>query len=171
MAKHKTVLMVILSLGLLILITGCRICIKVRNIPATPSTMQITHNNVVIKAATLSNGNPSYISIEDYYPPGGDGINELVIGWSETNVGAAEYATINFPLGTFGDGPSEVQVECAHYNRCKLEAYDKNGNLISSAQHTAGQRVLQTLTLSGGKIRRIDIIGAEIGIREICYTK
>jgi len=170
MTKPKIVFMVILCLGLLILTTGCMECIKVRNIPSTSSTLEITRDGIVIKAATLPSGNTGDISVRDYCPSG-DNINEIVIGWSKTNAGAAEYATINFPSSTFGDGPSKVAVTVCHYNSCRLEAYDKNGNLVSTVEHTSGRNVIQTLTMTGGKISRIDVIGAEIGIREICYRR
>lgn len=170
MTKHKRIFMVISCLGLFILTTGCIKCIKVRDIPPTSSTLEITKKNVVIKAAILPNGNPVDIEVMDYCPSG-DGINEIVIGWSKSNEGGAEHATINFPPATFGDGPSKVFVTFCHFFYGRLEAYDKNGNLVSALDHTNGQNTLQTLTLAGGKISRIDIIGAEIGIRKICYRR
>lgn len=85
--------------------------------------------------------------------------------------GDARYAAILFPPEAFGDGPSEVLVTAFHFNACRLAAYDKNGSMVASAAHTAGQRASQTLTLKGGKISRIDVIGAEIGIQEICYRR
>lgn len=170
MTKHKTFFIVILCLGLSMLTTGCRKCIQVKNIPTTPPIQEITHNNVVFKAAILPSGNPSYISVRDYCPYG-DGINEVKIPWSETNAGAAEYATINFPPDAFGDGPSTVHVTCCHYNRCELKAYDKNDVLVATATHPGPQGVSKTLKLAGGKISHVDVIGAEIGIVEICYIR
>jgi len=118
----------------------------------------------------LSSGNPYHLEVMDYCPSG-DGINEIVIGWSKSNVGDAEHATINFPSAAFGDGPSKVFVTFCHFFHGRLKAYDKNGNLVSTLDHTNGQNTLQTLTMTGGKISRIDIIGAEIGIRKICYRR
>jgi hypothetical protein len=43
--------------------------------------------------------------------------------------------------------------------------------MVASASHTAGERTQQMLSLGVGKISRIDIIGAEIGINEVCYRK
>ena len=168
MRKHKTFFMVMLCLGFAISTTGCTKCIKLKNIPTTPPTQQITHNNVVFKAAILPSGNPADISVKDYCPSG-DGINEVRIGWSETNAGAAEYATINFPPDAFGDGPPEVYVTCCHYKSCELTAYDKNGVLVATVTHPGPQGVSKALKLAGGKISRIDVIGAEIGIVEVCY--
>jgi len=129
-------------------------------------------NGVVFKAATYSSGNPADIQVKDYCPSG-DGIVELVIGWSKIDTGPADYATINFPSTLFGDGPSEVEITGCHYysDHFRLNAFDKNGNLVSTVDHTAGQGTPQTLTLSGGAISRIDVIGAEIGLGKICYRR
>lgn len=96
-----------------------------------------------------------------------------MIPWSKTDAELAEYATINFPSALFGDGPSEVTITGCHYfsDRFRLNAYDKNGNLVSTAEHTAGQGITRTLTLSGGSISRIEVIGAEIGFGNICYRR
>jgi hypothetical protein len=64
-----------------------------------------------------------------------------------------------------------VDVTAFHFNRCKLSAYNSDGALLSEAQHTAGQRVSQTLRLSGGNINKIEVIGAEIGIVDVCYRR
>jgi hypothetical protein len=148
----------------------CTRCVDVRNSEAIPRTQQFTLNSVVIKAATLPSGNPSSVSVEDYSSPR-DGINEIAIPWSETDTGQAEFATINFPSELFGDGPTEVEVTAFHYHSLRLQAYDINGNLLSSTDHTAGEGVSQTLTLAGGNISKIAIIGAEIGISDICYRR
>jgi len=154
---------------LLVALQGCRTCFKSRDLPVTTPTQVITHNDVVIKAATLPNGTPSKISIEDKFPGQyGDGSNEIVVGWSQT---ATTPATINFPADVFGDGPSRVWVTCSHYNSCELIAFDKNNNQRGSAAHDSGQGVVQVLFLGGGKIRRIDIRGAEISIFEVCYRR
>lgn len=150
--------------------TGCTRCLDVRKSEAIPRTQQFTLNSVVIKAATLPSGNPSSVSVEDYSSPR-DGINEIAIPWSETDTGQAEFATINFPSELFGDGPTEVEVTAFHYHSLRLQAYDSNGNLISTADHTLGQNVSQALTLDGGNISKIAIIGAEIGISDICYRR
>lgn len=168
MIKHKTVMMLVLCLGMTLLVTGCVKCIKVKNIPPTPPTQQITHNNVVFKAAVLPSGSPADVSVEDYCPSG-DGINEVKIGWSQTNTGPAEYATINFPSSAFGDGPPVVYVTCCYYNKCELKAYDKNGALVDTATHPGPQGASKKLKLSGGDISRIDVIGAEIGVVDVCY--
>lgn len=148
----------------------CTRCVNIDKMPATPATQEITYNDVVFKAATYASGNPANIQVKDYCPSG-DGVVEVVIGWSKTDTGAAEYATINFPSAIFGDGPSEVEITGCHYygTYFRLNAFDKNGTLVSTADHTAGQGTTQTLTLSGGNIARIDIIGAEIGLGKICY--
>jgi hypothetical protein len=142
----------------------------VYELPNTPDTIEIIKNDVVLKAAVLPSGSQRYLSVLDYCPQN-DNINEIRVGWSETDSGQAEFATITFPSGSFGDGPKKVEVKACHWNRLSLKAYDKNGNLVDSAEHSAGQGIIQTLTLSDGRIRRIDIIGAEIGIRDVCYRK
>lgn len=163
----RFILVIVLALPFLFFFQGCT-CLDIKNMPPVSNTDQIVYKNVVIKAGKIPNGDTVFISLADYCPV--DGINEITIPWSETDTGAAEFASINFPAESFGDGPSKVQVNAAHYNQCILKAYDIDNNLVSTVNHTAGQGVLQVLTLSGGKISRIDILGAEIGIRDICYS-
>jgi len=149
---------------------NCQRCIDVRSSPALPHSPEFTLHRVLIKAATLPSGNSSYVSVEDYSSPR-DGINEIKIPWSETDSGAAEFASINFPAQFFGDGPTEVEVTAFHFHSMRLQAFDINGNLLSTVDHTAGERVSQTLTLDGGNISKITIKGAEIGINDICYRR
>lgn len=150
----------------------CTRCVDIQNMSAMSPSQEFVYNSVVFKAANYSNGNPANIQVKDYCPSG-DGAVEVVIGWSKIDTGAAEYATINFPFTSFGDGPSEVEITGCHYysDHFRLNAYDKDGNLVSTANHTAGQGTTQTLTLSGGKISRIHVIGAEIGLGMICYRR
>lgn len=149
---------------------NCQRCIDVQSSAAIPHSPEFTLHRVLIKAATLPSGNLSYVSVEDYSSPH-DGINEIKIPWSETDTGAAKFASIDFPAQFFGDGPRQVEITAFHYHSMRLQAYDVNGNLLSSADHTAGQRVSQTLTLNGGNISKITITGAEIGINDICYRR
>ena len=147
---------------------------KLRCVPWTlkswpPSAPEITRGNVVIKGAVLPSGNVSPLAVKDYFPSGGDGVNELVVPWAQTDTGPAEYAKILFPEATFGPGPANVKVEVGHYNACRLEAFDKDGNLITGQDHTAGQSTFQTIILSGGNIASINVMGAEIFFRKICY--
>ncbi len=64
-----------------------------------------------------------------------------------------------------------MKVTAFHYNKGELEAYDKNGATVATADHTAGQGTSQKLRLSGGRISKIDVVGAEIGIEELCYRR
>lgn len=168
MKSHMQFLTLVLCLGFMTAMVGCAKCIKVKEILPTLPTQQIALKNVIFKAAVLPNGNPADIEVKDYCPSG-DGTTEIKIGWSQTDTGPAKYATITFPPAAFGDGPSEVEVTCCHYNRCELRAYDKNGNHIVTVGHPGPQGVSKALKLAGGKIARIDVIGAEIGINEVCY--
>jgi hypothetical protein len=169
MGKRKAFLYLAAGMVLLLPLMGCA-CLKIRDMPPTADRDQIVKNNVVVEAAVLPGGDTVSLSIEDYCPRN-EGKNELKVSWSQTDSGNAEYATILFPEQEFGDGPSKVHVFICHYNSCTLKAYDEDGNLLSTAVHEAGQNTVQRLTLSGGKIRKIEIIGAEIGIRDICYCK
>jgi len=146
----------------------CQRCAEISSEQEIAPTQSITINGVAFTAATLPNGSPSSIAVTDYCPSN-DGKKELKVGWSQSSSGSAQYASITFPQNLFGDGPSSVDVTGCHYTQLRLKAYDKYNNLVADAQHTAGQNTLQTLNLSGGKISRIDIIGAEIGIRDVCY--
>jgi hypothetical protein len=167
----KTVGLALLSLFLACLY-GCEdiVCTDIRSQSAVPASAELTVNGVRFKSAKLPNGTVTGVSIEDYSYPR-DGINEVKVGWSESDNGGAEFALIYFPPELFGRGPREVDVTAFHYYHCKVKAYNAEGVLLSEAQHTAGQRVNQTLRLSGGNIFKIEVIGAEIGIVDVCYRR
>ncbi len=163
--------MLLCILAIPLLVAGCLTCINISSLPVTPSTDEITLENITFKSAILPSGTPSGVEVEDYYPPAGDGVNEIVIGWSQSDAGAAEFAQIVFASGFFPTGVSKVEVTCMHYNACRMEAYDSDMNLVDSDDHTAGERTLQTLRLEGRKIFTIKVIGAEIGITKFCYEE
>jgi hypothetical protein len=149
---------------------GCNhVCLNAQKLQPTSGTNMITERNVEIRAATLPGGTPAPLEVKDYCPTD-DVAQKLVVGWSETDAGTAEYASITFPSQHFGAGPESVEVVLCHYKDCSLTAYDAGGTQIASVEHTAGQNVNQTLTLTGGAIRRIDIVGAEIGITSVCWA-
>jgi len=155
--------------------TGCcKKCLKVKDVRATGPAAQIQVGDVIFKAAVLSNGAAVGIAVKDYCP-GGDGVNEIAVPLSLAGGGTGgagpAYASIDFPQTAFGDGPRMVTVTACHHNRLELQAYDRNGNLVDTAAHPGPQHVSKLLTLTGGRISRIDIIGAEIGIDEVCYRK
>lgn len=168
MNKNKSLIQIGIPLALALALSGCgTTCLDSKNLQPIAETQQITQKNIVITAATLPNGNPSPLSVKQYCPDG-EKVNKIVVGWSKTSV---KPANIEFPAATFGNGPSNVEMSACHYNSLGLKAYDKDGKFLSQAQHTAGQNTLQTLKLNNGQIRRVDISGAEIGIRKICYRK
>lgn len=144
-------------------------CIGIPEIPQSSQQVEIIKNTVVFRCAVLPSGNPSHLAVNDYFPSMKDSRNEIVIGWSQTDEGNAEYATINFPEDRFPEGPNKIIIDCGHYNLLTFRAYDHGGNLVDEKQHTAGQGILQKIVLSGENIRHIDIIGAEIAICELCY--
>jgi hypothetical protein len=148
----------------------CVRCADIRSQTPVPKSAELTVHGVRLKSARLSSGEITGVSIEDYSYPR-DGVNEIKVGWSESDSGNAEFALIYFPQELYGPGPREVDVTAFHFNRCKLRAYNAEGTLLSEAQHTAGQRVNQTLRLSGGNIYKIEVIGAEIGIVDVCYHR
>lgn len=159
-----------LCLALATLFYGCQHCIKINAQPVTPERPVLVIDNVEFRAAKLPNGGEGGLWIEDYsYPL--DGVKEVKIGWSKSDFGPAEYATINFPPQVFRTGVRKVEVTAFHYNKCTLKAYDSSGALLSEAPHTDGQRVDQKLRLSGGGISKIEVIGAEIGIKDLCYCE
>jgi hypothetical protein len=52
----------------------------------------------------------------------------------------------------------------------RVEAFDKDNNMIAETAIPSNERnVPKTLVLEGGKIRRIDVIGSEIGINDVCW--
>jgi len=145
----------------------CRSCAGIGGLAETAPADSLTAAGVVFEAATLPGGARSQISVTDYCPR--DGVRELKVPWSQSSTGGAAHARILFPAGSFGGGPSSVDLTACHYSAMALTAYDGNGAVVSTASHTAGQGQLQTLTLGGGRIARIDVAGAEIGIRDICW--
>lgn len=152
----------------------CMKCVKIKDAPASGPVAQVQAGGVLFKAAVLSNGTPVDIAVKDYCP-GGDGVNEIAVpssqgGGAPGGAGPA-YASIEFPPAAFGEGPRKVKVTACHHNRLELRAYDRNGALLSVAIHPGPQHVSKELTLTGGRISRIDVIGAEIGIDEVCYRK
>jgi hypothetical protein len=169
MRRNAKAIVTSLSLGVLAFASGCVKCIDVKGMPEAPPQTEIVRKGVVVKAAIQSSGDPGILSVEDYTLPYGDGVREIKVGGSEP--GVASHASINFPRDQFGAGPAKVEVKAFHYNNLRLEAYDADGRLVDSAEHTAGQDVTQTLTLGGGPISRVDIIGTEIGIVDICYEQ
>lgn len=171
MKRIKLFGMFLCILAVPLLVAGCLTCIGISSLPVTTSTNEITHENITFKSAILPSGSPSGVEVNDYCPPAGDGVNEVVIGWSQTDAGTAEFAQIVFDSGVFPTGVSKVEVTCMHYNACRMEAYDSDMNLVDSDDHTAGERVLQTLVLDGPKIFTIKVIGAEIGITKFCYEE
>lgn len=171
MKRIKLPGMLLCILAIPLLVAGCLTCINIGGLPVTPSTNEITLENITFKSAILPSGTPSGIEVEDYCPPGGDGVNEIVVGWSQSDAGAAEFAQIIFPSAVFPVGVSKVEITCMHYNACRMEAYDSDMNLVDSEAHTAGERTLQTLKLEGRKIFTIKVIGAEIGITKFCYEE
>lgn len=146
----------------------CQRCIDVESMPETGPTQRIVRYGVNVHAAVLPSGTPSSVAVTDYCPTG-DGRRELEMGWSQSDSGSGRYARIEFPASLFGNGPSQVEITACHYNAMTAVAYDSNGNQIASVEHTAGQSTVQTLVLTGAGIARIDVIGAEIGISDICY--
>ncbi len=122
----------------------------------------------MLEAATLASGSRSKVSVTDYCPH--DAVPEVKVPWSQASGGGAAHARILFPAATFGEGAAAVQVTGCHYNALTLEAYDRNGAVLATATHAAGQGRLQTLTLGGGKIASIEVIGAEIGLRDVCWA-
>lgn len=165
----KAAAVAVLVLGLVG--SGCCTKVKVGELPAAPPTNVVTKDGVEVRAAVHADGSSGSVEVTDWYPSpnNGDGVNEIVIDSSSAN--ASPRAAIVFPAAEFGDGPREVTVTAMHFNSCRLEAFDKNGNAVAAADHTAGQTNLQSLKLVGANISRIEIIGAEVGIREICWKR
>ncbi len=149
-------------------VPACRVCAVVAGIPETGPSTSLTAGGLVFEAATLPSGARSPLSVTDYCPH--DGVREVKVPWSQSSGGGAAHASLQFPQALFGDGPSSVELTGCHYNALHLAAYDRSGAALSTATHDAGQGRLQVLALGGGRITRIDLSGAEIGIREVCWS-
>ncbi|MGD8302087.1 MAG: hypothetical protein PVI55_06705 [Desulfobacterales bacterium] len=153
----------------LLFVSGC--CAKINQLPAAAGTPEIEKNNVVFKGGKSQTGATQMISVEVYCPTE-DGTNDIKISWAGTSSGSGEFASINFPEEHFGDGPSRVEIKACHHNSMRVEAFDKNNNMIDDAAIASNERnVSKTLILEGGKIRRIDVIGSEIGINDVCWQR
>lgn len=150
-------------------VSGC--CAKIAQLPATAGSPEIEKNNVVFKAGKSQTGAIQMMSVE-VYCPAADGTNDIKIGWAGTSSGSGEFASINFPEEQFGDGPSKVEIKACHHNSMRVEAFDKDNNMIDDAAIPSNeQHVSKTLVLEGGNIRRIDVIGSEIGINDVCWRR
>lgn len=147
---------------------ACRTCALVSGLPETGPSTTLAAGGLVFEAATLPSGARSPLSVTDYCPR--DGVRELKVPWSQSSSGGAAHASIQFPEAAFGDGPSSVEVTGCHFNALQLTAFDRSGAALSTAVHLAGQGRLQLLALGGGRIARVEVAGAEIGIREVCWT-
>ena len=165
MIDHKnSFLLVMFGVLTLLFIAGC--CANIKQMPAAAGTPEIEKNNVVFKGGKSQTGTVQMISVEVYCPTG-DGTNDIKIGWAGTSSGSGEFASINFPEADFGDGPSKVEIKACHHNSMRVEAFD---NMIDDAAIPSNeQHVSKTLVLEGGNIRRIDVIGSEIGINDVCW--
>jgi hypothetical protein len=168
MTMHKSnFFFIMVGVITLLFLSGC--CVNIKDMPVTPGSAEIQKENVVFKGGKSQAGVVQMISVEDYCPSG-DNINDIKIGWAGTSSGSGEFASINFPEAHFGDGPSKVEIKACHHQSMRVEAFDKNNNMIDSAAIPSNeQHVSKTLVLEGGKIRRIDVIGSEIGINDVCW--
>lgn len=155
MSKRATLLLLASCVLACLFSTACVECVGVSGLAAGPPVPQIAVGGVIVERATLPDGSPSdTLQVADRFPSGGDGVNEIWVGWSETEAGPADFASIEFPTGAFGPGPRRVVISAGHYNSCGLRAVDAGGAPIVTVNHTAGQNTSQTLTLSGGNIAR-----------------
>jgi hypothetical protein len=122
-------------------------------------------------AAQLPNGKPALLSIADHYPAegGGDGVTDILIPWSEP--GDGKTARLTFSTGTIG-APTLVSVTCAHFQSCRVKAYDPLGNLIDNKKHIFGKDKAKTFTFKSPTvgIKRIEFEGSEIVLTELCVT-
>lgn len=160
------------TLVLGIMLSGCfhnQNCISTSGLAPIPPSQQFTIDDVLFRAAVLPDGSPTNISVEDYTLPIPDGKNDIKVGWSQTNASAAEYARMEFPQPAFPNGVDNLVVSGFHYNSFSVEAYDQAGSSLGRVDATSQQRVGQDLTVPGSGIARADIIGAEIGITNVCY--
>lgn len=165
--RRKNTYYFMIGVFVLLFLSGC--CARISQMPAAAGSPEIEKNNVVFKGGKSMSGAVQMISVE-VYCPAGDGTNDIKIGWAGTSSGNGEFASINFPETHFGDGPSKVEIKACHHNSMRVEAFDKNNNIIDDAAIPSNeQHVSKTLVLQGGKIRRIDVIGAEIGINDVCW--
>ncbi|MFZ5760359.1 MAG: DUF6603 domain-containing protein [Thermodesulfobacteriota bacterium] len=144
------------------------VCLDFTKLKPARMLKEIDGDGVLFTASELPDGETVYLEVADKFPSGGDGRNDIWIGWSEEK--ASSLASICFTIDIFAEGPDAVTIECGHYKHLMLRAYDEEQNVVAEVEHTAGQNVLQQLVLRGNKpIRRIDIIGSEIAISRLCY--
>ncbi len=155
------------------LLSGCfhtQTCISTSGLAPIAPTQQFTIDNVVFNSAMLPGGNPANISVEDYTLPIPDGKNEIKVGWSQTNGGGAAYASMEFPQAAFAAGVNDLKVSGFHYTAFSIEAFDRAGNSLGRVDATGQQGIGQDLLVPGNGIARAEIMGAEIGITNLCYT-
>jgi hypothetical protein len=137
--------------------------------PAASETPSIVHNNVIFEAAILENGSTVDISVEDFCPHS-DGVNEIHIPWSESNLNKNTLAKITFEEKILKLGIEEVHIWACHRNSLQFKAYDTSGTLVATQTHPGPKREKKLLILKGTNIARVEIIGSEISINELCYV-
>jgi Tol biopolymer transport system component len=148
--------------------SSCRACALVAATPETGPSTTLAIGGLVFEAATLPSGAVSPLAVTDYCPH--DGLREVKVPWSQSSAGGASHASLQFPQAVFGAGPASVELTGCHYDSLRLAAYDRSGAALSTVTHSAGQGKLEVLALGGGRIARVDVVGAEIGIREVCWS-
>ncbi len=148
-----------------------RTYIDIAGLPTGLTAPEIVVDRVVFRAGVVPAGTVIDLFVDDNFDFGGNGVNEINVPWSQVDAPApARFAKILFPPADFGVGPMNVEVKGAHLNALELRAYDRFGVLVDVRAHTLGPDVFEWLPLTSATgIRRIDIVGAEIGIEELCY--
>jgi FlgD Ig-like domain len=143
-------------------------CVDAVAIPYGTSTHMMTIDKVEFEAAFDPTGVPLLLSMTDNLLAGTapDGTNEMFFGWS---LPAGRTARIRFPAADFFLGPSTVEVVCAASTTLDLVAYDASGGVVDMKSVTVPPLQLQTLTLSGGNIREIELIGTQFWVQELCW--
>lgn len=167
MNQQRTFFLLI-GLGLSLLSASCQDCKKISILPLTSPTSTIKVGGLYFQAPLNQPGGE--LSVQDRYPaPAGDGENEIWIPSLPSGAKPGSGAMIKVDPARYPQGLSSLELTCAYFSSCTLQAFDLRGKALGAAKVLdEGINVVHTFTFSGPEIGMIEISGSEISIMEVC---
>lgn len=144
-------------------------CILLENEFSEPQTdlTELEFGPIKVTSALDSGGVPVPFNLSGCSDLGRLGIE---IPWSQGGgiaLAAVEFATAACSSATV---PLEVAMTILISSTCALNAYDSQGNLVSSAVFESGPAQVDMVVSSASRIQRIEIEGENLCISQICWN-
>ncbi|MCB9234992.1 MAG: hypothetical protein H6581_25285 [Bacteroidia bacterium] len=145
-------------------VLSCQNQNEISGLPTSQPASSVKVSGLIFQAASSSGA--AAISVQDRFPaPMGDGENEIWIPRSGSESDPDSLAEILVDPRKFPQGVSSLDITCAHFKSCILQAVDLKGNPIGAERvHDKGENTEETFHFSGQGIGGIEIRGAEISI-------